>query len=248
MSPAETLADDVFPRIFLVSLNSLAFIMASAAGVIGGGAAAGAGAVAGLVTGVFGGIGATVAAQDESLENLANMETATQAFYQNVFNAIVWANDNLTITGEYIDVGFEAMKSDGENTATASLKDLIDHGQWVDYTDHPILNSDESKSRVSIGDLKSAFYKFVLGQMVNYVWKEQGTFIVQYEMSQEDFDGQDWEGDKALRTYYAGKGFFLYSLWGMWNLPVLVVPAMRSWVELTLITSQTMVIYRLTPR
>lgn len=145
------------------------------------------------------------------------METVTQAWYQNVFNAIIWANDNLTITGQYLDVGPEVGASELENGASAAMVDIIDHGQWVDYTDHPILNSDNSKPRVNIDDLKTAFYKYILGQMINYVWKEQGTFIIKYEMSKDDFDGRDWKIDEKLRNHQVGNGFFLYSLWGTFS-------------------------------
>lgn len=56
--------------------------------------------------------------------------------------------------------------------------------------------------------------------MVNFVWKEQGTYIVKYEMSEDDFNNKEWQigaGDEAFRTYYNGRGYFLQRIWGMFT-------------------------------
>jgi hypothetical protein len=58
----------------------------------------------------------------------------------------------------------------------------------VDNTDHPVLNDDASKERVDITTLKNAMSDYLLGNMINYAWKEQGTFIVKYDMSEVSND------------------------------------------------------------
>lgn len=161
---------------------------------------------------------------DESLENLANLETNTQAWYQAFWDGLEWANDNLTQTGYYIS-----------EAVSVGLGEIIDNGEWVDYSDHPLLNDDASKPTVSMGDLKQALYRYLLGNMINFSWKEQGkrpdynpsvsetladislrectgTFIIKYDMSEEDYN--DWDGywdlpNSTFHTYYGGAGFFL---------------------------------------
>lgn len=50
--------------------------------------------------------------------------------------------------------------------------------------------------------------------MINYAWKAQGTFIVKYDMSEDDFNskGNDWApgyGDPRFRSYADGSAYFL---------------------------------------
>jgi len=114
----------------------------------------------------------------------------------------VYANNNLTTLGWY------------NSDPPSGWGDIIENGAWVDNTDHPVLNDDASKPQIDVIALKKAFYSFLLGNMINFAWKEQGTFIVKYTMSQEEYDGRgdDWNaagGDAAFRTYYGGSAFFL---------------------------------------
>lgn len=77
-----------------------------------------------------------------------------------------------------------------------------------------MLNDDTSKTRLDITELKEALYYYLLANMVNYAWKAQGTFIVKYEMSEDDFNskGNDWApgyGDFRFRTWDNGNAYFL---------------------------------------
>lgn len=89
---------------------------------------------------------------------------------------------------------------------SATLPDIIDHGEWVDYTDHPILNNDNRKPQITIADTKAVFTKNLIAQTINYAWKEQGVFIVKYDMSEDDYNaqGSNWNagyGDSRFRTW-----------------------------------------------
>ncbi|KAF2095321.1 hypothetical protein NA57DRAFT_79811 [Rhizodiscina lignyota] len=160
-----------------------------------------------LVNGMLNGVYRAMTGKDESLQNLASMEQETDEWYQGCLNSVNTLNDDLMTLGSH----------DG-----MSVQDLLADGTWLDYRDHPILNTDASRPLVQEGQLNDLMYHFLLGQLINYSWKQQSTWLVTYPMSEDDFNSRTWNAgsnDGRLKMYYGGTAWFFQSLYMDGNIP-----------------------------
>jgi hypothetical protein len=87
-----------------------------------------------MVNGMLNGVYRAMTSKDESLANLAAMETETDTWYQGCLNSVNSLNDDLMTKGVH---------------DSTNVQDLIAGGAWLDYREHPVLNTDASKPRVT---------------------------------------------------------------------------------------------------
>lgn len=151
-------SDKMMMKQILNALNTIVACVAAA------GTGPAAGIATGLSAGIAGGITLALDDKDDSLQHLAEMETAADSWYEGAMSFLNTLNDDLMSVGHHntapdATAAVQAILAGIGGVATAvtpgtiDIQPLLQSGLWSDYTNIPVLNTDASKPRVSVQEL-----------------------------------------------------------------------------------------------
>jgi hypothetical protein len=195
------------------------------------------GPVAGATKDLIGGLSREVTlsmkASDVSLKNLASLEKweFCPRLHRTVLTLFRSADDYIQAAYANIINKNNDLMSTGSSEGT-SLDYLFVEGQYLDYRNIAVLNTDTSRFQVSTTELNDLWFRILLSGLVNYAWKQQNVLIVSYPMSQDEcklpryllglysvltnavngLEVKAGSNDIHLKTYYNGRGYY-YQRW-----------------------------------